>query len=80
VAGAVKPVIAEILADHEQHHRGGCVERDREQPVPVGKADDRGREAYRQETRDDVFAAECVGQRGEIGPPIVVFPHHHGEE
>src|ERR1700722_877652 len=80
VTGPMEPVIEEILADHEHDDRAGGVERHGEQAVAPGKTDGRRREACREERHDEVLPSQRVGQRGKIGPPVVVSPHHEGEE
>ena len=45
-----------------------------------GQIDQRPREAERQERVDEVLPAERIGERGEIGAPVVVAPHHEGED
>ncbi len=79
MAAAVKPVVTEILANEEPSHADGRIDLYREQMVPVGERGRRRSKAQGKERQHDVLAAESVGKRSEIRTPIVVAPHHKGE-
>ena len=80
VTGAVEPVVTKILANHEHHDRDGEIQRHREQAMLPGEANGRRSEARGQEDHDDILTAERIGERGEIGAPVVVPPHDQGED
>jgi hypothetical protein len=79
VAAAMEPVVTEILADQERNHRDSGVDRYREKAVIVSQIIRGRREADRKERQYDVLAPKRIGERSEIRTPIVVAPHHDGE-
>src|SRR5215470_9109158 len=76
VAAAMKPVVAEILADEERRHCDSGIERNREEPVTAGQIKGGRRDAQRKERQYNVLTTERIGERCQVRAPIVVAPHH----
>src|SRR5262249_32071520 len=79
MAATMEPIVAEILSDQKRDHHDGRVNRYREEAVTVSQIVRRRREAQRQERQYNVLAPERIGERSKIRTPIVVAPHHDGE-
>src|SRR5216683_4639859 len=79
VTAAMEPVVAEILADKEHNHRDSRIDRYREETVTARQIVRRCSEAHRKERQYNVLTPESIGERSEIRTPIVVAPHHKGE-
>ena len=75
----MEPVVAEILCGHEHDHGDDAVQRYGEQPVVPGQTDQRRRKTERQERVNKILPAERVGERGQVGSPVVIAPLHQGQ-
>jgi hypothetical protein len=80
VAGAMEPVIAEILANQERDCRDSRVDRYREETVTICQIVCRCGEAQRKERHHNVLTSQSIGERSEIRTPIVVASHHECEK
>src|SRR5262249_19631151 len=79
VAAAMEPVVAEVLTDQERNHRDSRIGRNREETMTGSQTPRRRRETHSEVRRYDILTPKRIGERSEIGTPIVVAPHHNGE-
>ena len=70
----MKPVIAELLTEKEQHKGSESIERSGRESMRPGPGDHRIGRPQRHQCVDEVLSDQKVGQRGEIGAPIVSTP------
>src|SRR5690242_5979797 len=80
VAAAMEPVVAEVLCKYEHDHSEDAAQRYSEQPMLPGEIDQGLRQAEWQERVNEVLAAERIDERCQVGAPIVVTPHHEGQD